>query len=771
MQFRQLFLSIVVCACIPASLAWGQANIQFRGLEFQPTGAASLDVIGGSTLLVASSTAEPFGFSVDLGEAQGGGLGDLAFDPAALPAGLISWSATTSPALPIVPRLEMSWDLAIWSFGGDQSGANTPTVDLHCWRDDALVAAFQLPHHEPYGDTAIAPTAVAAEIVLELSGPGELVSLLAWRIEFPQTVEWFLADGSSVFVDRVDVQPSTDQLMLATREMQEMNMSFHLSSVAPPFTLQDAWLHARSHRIRGVGQATIEAETGGIPCDDCVVIDGLTSSGSDGVQAMFNPREYSFSKTIEYSQPASVGTILAVEAYGEVEGVSETLVGRIEIEQAVGERIMRPDYGGGVRFDLEFRLAGAPVLNLTDHSGTVILPEVDDEVLVAFEHGDARFPYVLGRLWNGTDHPPGSMQPEGEEGVIADELIVRPRAVPAPSRLEFLQLLGTQSQPLLLSAMGGNVRGEAAAGWTAATSLGAASVRRIGDDLLLDSPQGASSSGVRVELEPTSAWHLSSGNLAAPYIPGGAVVSAAVSGRTAPHGKWSTALQAISTSRLLASANRGSFAGTSLQLWLWRQGLPVAGPIDLADDDGVLWLDELPTGHSFFVEADEQRMLWHLPAASQVELTSNPGELLDADVVEFRLASIAKNTDAVLTALELRSTGFGPTLLHNLGLPIATSVRDVVTPTLLARTRPNPLSGGRGRLSFSMPRSGRARVELFDLRGRRIRTLIDRHLNAGTQLWDFEALDARGYPLASGSYLLRVDANGTVGTTKLIILR
>lgn len=38
--------------------------------------------------------------------------------------------------------------------------------------------------------------------------------------------------------------------------------------------------------------------------------------------------------------------------------------------------------------------------------GSVFFPEVDDEVLVAFEHGDIRFPYVLGALWNGVDTPP-----------------------------------------------------------------------------------------------------------------------------------------------------------------------------------------------------------------------------------------------------------------------------------------------------------------------------------------------------------------------------
>jgi phage protein D/phage baseplate assembly protein gpV len=34
------------------------------------------------------------------------------------------------------------------------------------------------------------------------------------------------------------------------------------------------------------------------------------------------------------------------------------------------------------------------------------LPEVNDEVLVAFEHGSFDHPYVLGSLWNGTDAPP-----------------------------------------------------------------------------------------------------------------------------------------------------------------------------------------------------------------------------------------------------------------------------------------------------------------------------------------------------------------------------
>jgi uncharacterized protein involved in type VI secretion and phage assembly len=40
--------------------------------------------------------------------------------------------------------------------------------------------------------------------------------------------------------------------------------------------------------------------------------------------------------------------------------------------------------------------------------GAYFLPEIDDEVLVAFERGDLRFPYVVGSLWNGVDKSPAN---------------------------------------------------------------------------------------------------------------------------------------------------------------------------------------------------------------------------------------------------------------------------------------------------------------------------------------------------------------------------
>ena len=48
-----------------------------------------------------------------------------------------------------------------------------------------------------------------------------------------------------------------------------------------------------------------------------------------------------------------------------------------------------------------------------NNRGSWFIPDVDDEVLVAFEGGDPRRPYVLGGLWNGRDTPPESMDGAG----------------------------------------------------------------------------------------------------------------------------------------------------------------------------------------------------------------------------------------------------------------------------------------------------------------------------------------------------------------------
>jgi uncharacterized protein involved in type VI secretion and phage assembly len=68
-----------------------------------------------------------------------------------------------------------------------------------------------------------------------------------------------------------------------------------------------------------------------------------------------------------------------------------------------------PDPGGG-QYSAWARLA---TLMGGNNRGSWFIPDMDDEVLVAFEGGDPRRPYVVGGLWNGSDAPPASMDGAG----------------------------------------------------------------------------------------------------------------------------------------------------------------------------------------------------------------------------------------------------------------------------------------------------------------------------------------------------------------------
>jgi len=65
---------------------------------------------------------------------------------------------------------------------------------------------------------------------------------------------------------------------------------------------------------------------------------------------------------------------------------------------------------GSERYDVWARLA---TMMGGNNRGTWFIPDVNDEVLVMFEAGDPRRPYVIGGLWNGSDSPPDSMDGGG----------------------------------------------------------------------------------------------------------------------------------------------------------------------------------------------------------------------------------------------------------------------------------------------------------------------------------------------------------------------
>lgn len=84
--------------------------------------------------------------------------------------------------------------------------------------------------------------------------------------------------------------------------------------------------------------------------------------------------------------------------------------------------------------------------------------------------------------------------------------------------------------------------------------------------------------------------------------------------------------------------------------------------------------------------------------------------------------------------------------------------------------RPNPARAG-VTLGFRLPRAGRTMLAVADVQGRRVRTLLDGHLEAGGHALAWDGRDDTGRHVAEGLYFARLEFEGHAQARKLAVLR
>jgi subtilisin family serine protease len=94
-----------------------------------------------------------------------------------------------------------------------------------------------------------------------------------------------------------------------------------------------------------------------------------------------------------------------------------------------------------------------------------------------------------------------------------------------------------------------------------------------------------------------------------------------------------------------------------------------------------------------------------------------------------------------------------------------------VAPALAVQAAPNPFNP-RTSLALRMPADGPAHLEIVDLRGRRVRTLLaGERMAAGSHAVTWDGADDSGRALPSGIYLAHLRAAGETTATKLVLAR
>jgi flagellar hook assembly protein FlgD len=95
---------------------------------------------------------------------------------------------------------------------------------------------------------------------------------------------------------------------------------------------------------------------------------------------------------------------------------------------------------------------------------------------------------------------------------------------------------------------------------------------------------------------------------------------------------------------------------------------------------------------------------------------------------------------------------------------------DVVVSRLeLSTPAPNPFSTTT-QFSFSLPARQTARVTVYDIAGRRVRTVLSGEVQDGEHTATWNARDHHGHRVAPGTYFVRLQAGGETMTRKVVFL-
>jgi hypothetical protein len=107
-------------------------------------------------------------------------------------------------------------------------------------------------------------------------------------------------------------------------------------------------------------------------------------------------------------------------------------------------------------------------------------------------------------------------------------------------------------------------------------------------------------------------------------------------------------------------------------------------------------------------------------------------------------------------------------------LASVTVTKSAGTPKSLAleQNYPNPMRATGGtRIAFQLPGSGPVRLDIYDIAGRRVRTLVNSTMTPGAKSAYWDGLDDSGQTVASGVYLYRLVVNGQLLSKRLVIVR
>jgi len=193
--------------------------------------------------------------------------------------------------------------------------------------------------------------------------------------------------------------------------------------------------------------------------------------------------------------------------------------------------------------------------------------------------------------------------------------------------------------------------------------------------------------------------------------------------------------------------------------------------LPLPDDSGIYWINVID---SVFQYIDDL-----YPIAALVIDADDAAVAIDPSYGSAYYTAMWDELDSVTTVavntaiIDLASVW--QTAWINAGSPDPNAVstnQEIMLPSGygISANYPNPFNPTTT-IEFQLPENSHVKINVFNLRGEIVATLIDRQMNAGSYFANWNGLNSIGSPVPSGVYLYRIVAGDFTQTRKMILLK
>lgn len=111
-----------------------------------------------------------------------------------------------------------------------------------------------------------------------------------------------------------------------------------------------------------------------------------------------------------------------------------------------------------------------------------------------------------------------------------------------------------------------------------------------------------------------------------------------------------------------------------------------------------------------------------------------------------------------------------PGELNDVYIKIENSQLTIPDKFYLEQNYPNPFNSST-RISFILPERGKVKLEVYDMLGRLVKTILDKDISAGKMVIDWDGTDDLDRLVSSGIYFYRIQADGFQSIRKMLLIR